>query len=91
MDEFFQDILDKGGEGLILRDPNSLYQNGRSSGYLKYKVSILVTTLFLYLIFPSQRFRDAEAQIVKKIAPQFWECILYVFYLFFLFSTTTNM
>ncbi len=35
----FQDVIDKGGEGVILRDPVSLYQPGRSAGYLKHKVS----------------------------------------------------
>ena len=34
----FQDILDKGGEGIILRDPDAPLQPGRSPGYLKHKV-----------------------------------------------------
>jgi len=37
--QFFQDVLDKGGEGIILRDPNSPYKPGRSQGYLKHKVT----------------------------------------------------
>lgn len=37
---FLQDVLDKGGEGIILRDPQSPYQPGRSYGYLKHKVSV---------------------------------------------------
>ena len=35
---FFQDVIDKGGEGIILRDPRALYHPGRASGYLKHKV-----------------------------------------------------
>ena len=34
----FQEIIDKGGEGIILRDPNTPYVAGRSGGYLKHKV-----------------------------------------------------
>jgi DNA ligase-1 len=41
MQEFMQDIIDKGGEGIILRDPMSQYQAGRSAGYLKHKVCLL--------------------------------------------------
>lgn len=41
LDKFFQDILDKGGEGIILRDPTAPYQPGRSLGFLKHKASML--------------------------------------------------
>jgi DNA ligase-1 len=36
---FLQDIIDGGGEGIILRDPLAPYQSGRSLGFLKHKVS----------------------------------------------------
>jgi DNA ligase-1 len=39
MQRYLQDIIDEGGEGIILRDPLSYYQPGRSAGYLKHKVS----------------------------------------------------
>lgn len=45
LEQFFQDILDKGGEGIILRDPTVLYQPGRSPGYLKHKVRYQQDTL----------------------------------------------
>ena len=38
LEVLFQDIVDKGGEGIILRDPKAPYQPGRSPGYLKHKV-----------------------------------------------------
>jgi DNA ligase 1 len=38
LERFFQDIIDKGGEGIILRDPSAPYQPGRAHGYLKHKV-----------------------------------------------------
>lgn len=41
METFFQEIIDRGGEGIILRDPRASYQPGRSPGYLKHKVSSL--------------------------------------------------
>ena len=36
--EFFNSIVAKGGEGVVLREPNSLYKGGRSSSLKKYKV-----------------------------------------------------
>jgi len=39
LDKIFQDIVDGNGEGVILRDPDAPYKPGRSSGYLKHKVS----------------------------------------------------
>jgi len=38
MEVFFQDVVDKGGEGIILRDPRCSYEPGRSRGFLKHKV-----------------------------------------------------
>jgi len=38
LEKIFQDIMDQGGEGIILRDPESPYKPGRSSGFLKHKV-----------------------------------------------------
>jgi DNA ligase-1 len=42
MQQFLQDIIDIGGEGIILRDPVCPYQSGRSSGFLKHKVLVCV-------------------------------------------------
>jgi len=39
LEETFQDIIAFGGEGVILRDPSTPLQPGRSSGYLKHKVT----------------------------------------------------
>jgi len=38
LEKFFQDVVDKGGEGIILRDPYATLEPGRSAGYLKHKV-----------------------------------------------------
>jgi len=46
MEKFFQDVVNKGGEGIILRDPNAAYQSGRSPGYLKHKVFFPIHLLF---------------------------------------------
>ena len=39
LEKIFQDIIDQGGEGIILRQPTAPYQGGRSAGFLKHKVS----------------------------------------------------
>ena len=45
LEKFFQDVIDQGGEGIILRDPKSSYQAGRSHGYLKHKVIAILPDL----------------------------------------------
>jgi DNA ligase-1 len=35
--EYFNSIVDKGGEGVILREPQSLYKAGRSESLRKFK------------------------------------------------------
>ena len=40
MEKLFQDVIDQGGEGIILRNPTTPYQPGRSPGYLKHKVGL---------------------------------------------------
>ena len=48
MESYYQDIVDKGGEGIILRDPTAHYQPGRSLAYLKHKVPLhFLRCLFL--------------------------------------------
>jgi DNA ligase-1 len=37
LNEFFQNIVGKGGEGVILREPQSLYKFGRSESLKKFK------------------------------------------------------
>jgi ATP-dependent DNA ligase len=56
METFFQDVIDKGGEGIILRDPTAPYESGRSKGYLKHKV----LTLPLPSVPPNIILRNSE-------------------------------
>ena len=52
MEVFFQDVVDKGGEGIILRDPRCPYEPGRSRGFLKHKVcSSFAFSIFANLPF----------------------------------------
>ena len=54
LEEFFQSIMEGGGEGIILRDPAAPYQPGRCPGYLKHKVVIVPSmpfSLFFVLTF----------------------------------------
>jgi len=49
LESFFQDVLDNGGEGVILRDPKSPWETGRCKGYLKHKVPRPTPTFSLHL------------------------------------------
>ena len=37
MKKFYKDVLSKGGEGIMFKDPNSMYEDKRSNFMLKYK------------------------------------------------------
>jgi len=60
VEKSFQDIMDQGGEGVILRDPSSPYQAGRSSGFLKHKVSGLKRTSSNKKITPIHRNTETQ-------------------------------
>ena len=49
LESFFQDVIDKGGEGIILRDPQALLQPGRTPSYLKHKVPSYPAVFFLFI------------------------------------------
>ena len=52
LEVFLQDVIDKGGEGIILRDASEQYHPGRARGYLKHKVSTIFQIPLSYpLIF----------------------------------------
>jgi ATP-dependent DNA ligase len=48
MQMFLQDIIDGGGEGIILRDPLAQHQSGRSPGFLKHKVFSFLSVLLKF-------------------------------------------
>jgi len=50
LESFFQDVIDKGGEGIILRDPHAPLQSGRSSSYLKHKVFHISCLIISFLL-----------------------------------------
>ena len=75
--KLLQDIMDQGGEGVILRDPRAEFVAGRSSGYLKHKVYCFSLFFIHVFMLCSQKFRDAEAKIVGPAGYQRWECELY--------------
>jgi len=79
LESFFQDVIDRGGEGIILRDPQSLLQPGRTTTYLKHKVLPLFPKPSFLLLSNNEReqkYRDGEAKIVGKISSHQWECEL---------------
>lgn len=46
LEKMFQDIINEGGEGIILRNPCDPYNPGRSPGYLKHKVLLYFTCYY---------------------------------------------
>lgn len=61
MEQYLQTIIDKGGEGIILRDPVCSHKSGRSSGYLKHKVFI-IEYIFIPLTHLLYSSRNSEIQ-----------------------------
>ena len=55
LEKVFQDIVDKGGEGVILRDPLAPLQPGRCLGFLKHKVRQLLykKRIIILIFFPN--------------------------------------
>jgi len=81
LESFFQDVIDRGGEGIILRDPQSLLQPGRTTSYLKHKVrfprkNVIILSNIEGETQHTQKYRDGEAKIVGKISSHQWECEL---------------
>ena len=80
LEKVFQDIVDEGGEGIILRDPVAPYEPGRSNSYLKHKVcqfSLTCDNPFTVTDDKfTQKFRDAEAKVVEALGPYQWLCEL---------------
>ena len=54
LESFYQDVMDRGGEGIILRNPETPLQAGRSAAYLKHKV---IPPLSNYPYHPPPRLR----------------------------------
>ena len=53
LEKVFQDIMDGGGEGIIIRNPSSPYEPGRSKGFLKHKVKMQASFLGFFISFLS--------------------------------------
>lgn len=77
LEKFYQDTIDKGGEGVILRDPDAKFQAGRDPGYLKHKASNpSLTKRDADTNSRLQKFRDAEARVIGSVSAWGWECEL---------------
>lgn len=42
--KYAKEIIEHGGEGVILRKPKSLYEHGRTNSLIKFKVCLLFIT-----------------------------------------------
>jgi ATP-dependent DNA ligase len=56
MNGMVQEIINDGGEGIILRKVNSLYEYGRTSSLIKLKV-VFISSLFSLLMINSSEWQ----------------------------------
>ena len=77
LEKIFQDIMDKGGEGIILRDPTSPFEAGRSRGYLKHKVRVrwnivffAIAHRFIFLSFVIRNIAMQKRKLLGGSVPQ---------------------
>lgn len=81
LEQLFQDVVSRGGEGIILRDPTALYKPGRSAGFLKRKVALtraLLQRRCANQMVQHQRPRETEARIIGPVDTSRWQCELCV-------------
>ena len=76
MKSFLSEVLRERGEGIILRQPGSLYEQGTSKSVLKLKV-IFVIFMLTNIHTRKQISEDAEAQITR-IDGSLYTCVMCV-------------
>ena len=80
LSKVFQDILDRGGEGVILRDPQAPFEHGRSRGFLKHKVyppsPFYLFSSYNEIFHFLKKFRDSEAKVIEKVGDGLYLCEL---------------
>jgi ATP-dependent DNA ligase len=69
----YEHILAYGGEGIIVRLPESQYIHGYSHLIYKFKV-LSLSSFMLSLTTCFQKFKDAEALVIRKLSPTQWRC-----------------
>ena len=66
--EIFQSYLDDGDEGIILKDPNSLWENKRSKGQIKFKAELDCDLKVLSVISGTGKYADAIGSLYCESA-----------------------
>jgi len=66
--KIFQNYLDDGKEGIILKDPNSLWENKRSKGQIKFKAELDVDLLVKSVISGTGKYADAIGSLYCESA-----------------------
>jgi hypothetical protein len=64
----FQNYLDDGEEGIILKDPNSLWENKRSKGQIKFKAELDCDLKVLSVISGTGKYSDAIGSLYCESA-----------------------
>jgi ATP-dependent DNA ligase len=66
--EIFQQYLDDGDEGIILKDPNSLWENKRSKGQIKFKAELDCDLKVMSVISGTGKYADAIGSLYCESA-----------------------
>jgi ATP-dependent DNA ligase len=66
--EIFQNYLNDGKEGIILKDPNSLWENKRSKGQIKFKAELDCDLKVLSVISGTGKYADAIGSLYCESA-----------------------
>ena len=66
MESFYKSILVKGGEGIMIKDPESMYENKRSNYLLKYKPSFDMEAIIIGYKNGTGKYKDKLGSFICK-------------------------
>jgi len=66
MDKYYQQIIENGGEGIMIKHPTELYENGRSSYMLKYKPSFDNEAIIIDYKFGKGKYENKLGSFICK-------------------------
>ena len=66
MDKMYEDVLKKGGEGIMIKDPTSLYEDKRSNFMLKYKPNFDAECIIIDYKFGNGKYKGKLGGFICK-------------------------